>query len=546
MTRIVRVGAGLFAVVVVLVALGGCGTTKSGPPVPKLPAGQVVDDGFRPGSNGLPFENYGDVLSSGSAPTNMTPADVEEMFGSFVCADAQAGKCDLIPEAQAWLDATNAQMAGGHCYGFSVLAGLLWQGNITSNTFGATDTTGLQIDENQALQRQIAYDWAIQILDSIQSHRVEGTPNKILLTLMAALKPHPSQTYTIVLWKRDGTGGHAVTPYAIDSKGDGNYDVLIYDNNWPNQTRAISFNTNANTWSYNAAINPNAPDSLYEGDAKTETIALDPASPGLGTQPCPFCGKVPKNAASSAEKNGLEEISLAGPSASHANLVITDDAGHKLGYINGKLVNQIHGAHDHPVISDQDWTNSMAADFFVPADNKYTITLDGHNLTAPINETLNIIGPSSDLSISNIHIGPGETDTLVAAPDDTQLSYKATKPELPTFQLGVSDNQADYSFKISGVSDQPGSTLNIAIPPEGSTVSLQNVGSTTQSTINFSMTRETEQGVQTFSHNSIPLANSDKAQLNFATWANASEALPLTTVHNGQSSTQDLTNQSSQ
>jgi hypothetical protein len=544
MTRVARIGGTLVAVIVVLVAFVGCSGARSGPSVPDLPVGTVADDGFRPPPNGFPFENYGDVLSSGAVPTNMTAADMEEMFGSVVCADAQAGKCDLIPEAQDWLNATNAEMAGGHCYGFSVLSSLLWQGTVSSSTFGAARTIGLQIDDNQTLQRQIAYYWAIQTLDSVLSQRVEGTPNKILLTLMEVLKPQPSQTYTIVFWKPDGTGGHAVTPYAVRSKGGGNYDVLIYDNNWPTQTRAISFDTNANTWSYSASVNPNAPDSVYEGDAKTETLALDPASPGLGTQPCPFCGKVPKQTGSSA-KNSLEEIALTGSSTSHPNLIVADDAGHKLGYINGKLVNQIHGAHVAPVISNQDWTDSIEPIFFAPADNKYTITLDGQSLTAPINETLNIIGPSSDLSISNIHIGPGEKDTLVAAPDATHLSYTSSKPESPTFQLGVSDDQGDYSFNISGLSDQAGSTLNIDLPPEGSTITLQDVGSTAASNINFGLTRETQQGVQTFTHQAIPLATSDKAQLNFGAWTSLSQTMPLTIVHNGQSTTQNLSNQAS-
>ena len=70
-----------------------------------------------------------------------------------MCADADAGKCDLIPEAQAWLRATNEEMAGGHCFGFSVAADLLWQQKVDVTNFGAADTTGLSIVRNQALHR---------------------------------------------------------------------------------------------------------------------------------------------------------------------------------------------------------------------------------------------------------------------------------------------------------------------------------------------------------------------------------------------------------
>jgi hypothetical protein len=46
------------------------------------------------------------------------------------------------------------------------------------------------------------------------------------------LKPHPSQTYTVVFWTRDGSGGHAVTPYQVN-QGCGMFEVMIYDNYWP-------------------------------------------------------------------------------------------------------------------------------------------------------------------------------------------------------------------------------------------------------------------------------------------------------------------------
>jgi hypothetical protein len=213
-------------------------------------------------------------------------------------------KCDLIPEAQAWLDSTNQAMAGGHCYGFSVAAELLWQRKLNINTLGAAVTTGLDIGNNQSLQRLIAYDWALQLLESVQSRRITGSPNQILDKLGKVLTPNPSETYTIAFWKQDGTGGHAVTPFAVENKGGGKINVLIYDNNWPGQTRAISFDTKANTWTYDAAINPNQPDEIYEGDAKTKTISLFPTSPGLGTQPCPFCAKAFVLVESGAEHRG--------------------------------------------------------------------------------------------------------------------------------------------------------------------------------------------------------------------------------------------------
>src|SRR5262245_59566296 len=105
----------------VLLALGALAVSGChGSSRPEPPVGVVTDSGFRPGADGFTFANYGPALATGAVPTNLTPDDVRSLFGDAVCADAAIGKCDLIPEAQAWMDDMNQQMTGGHCFGFSV------------------------------------------------------------------------------------------------------------------------------------------------------------------------------------------------------------------------------------------------------------------------------------------------------------------------------------------------------------------------------------------------------------------------------------------
>ena len=185
----------------------------------------------------------------------------------------------------------------------------------------------------------------------------------------------------------------------------------------------------------------------------------------------------------------------------------------------------------------------MRPDFFVPADATYTITIDGTALTSADTETVGIIGPSYDLSVKDIPMRPGDKDTLVVEPDATKLSYTSSRAESPTLTLGVSDNQADYSFEIAGVSDQPGSTINLSLPAEGGSLTLQNVGAAQASSVNLKMTRSSQQGVQVFRHDAIPLAGGDIAQLQFGNWTNTNQGIPLVTTHNGQQSTQTLANQ---
>ena len=156
---------GLLWLSVVLLAVSACGSSGSSAP----PVGVVADSGFRPGPNGFAFQNYGNTLSSGAVPTNLTPADVQAMFGNAVCADAASGKCDLIPEAQAWMEQMNQQMAGGHCFGFSVAADLVWHDQVNTSTYGAPTINGLTIDNNASRQSTVAPGWVYQTLDSVDA-----------------------------------------------------------------------------------------------------------------------------------------------------------------------------------------------------------------------------------------------------------------------------------------------------------------------------------------------------------------------------------------
>ena len=532
---------GAVSLAVVTLAFASCSSSPAPPP----PIGVVADSGFRPTPDGLPFANYGEQLADGTTPTNLTVAEMRTMFGDSVCANAGAGGCDLIPEARAWLESTNQLMAGGHCYGFSIAAELLWQDKLDVNNFGVPANAGLD-DNNQMLQRTLAYGWAMQLLPAVQSREIDGTPNQILNRLRSVLRPHPSETYTVAIFKPDFTGGHAVTPYAVENKGNGQFNVLIYDNNWPGQTRAIAIDTKADTWTYHAAVNPNEPGSLYTGNADTKTLSLFPTSPGLGAQPCPFCGKEPSTvpAAGAIVSGKTEQITLLGSDVHHANLLITDSTGHRLGYVNGKLVDQIHGARDVPAISG-DWTDNIEPNFFVPANGTYTVTVDGTALTGPDTETLRIIGPSYDLSVDNIPVRPGDKDTLVTGTDATKISYTSARRESPTLEFGVSDSRADYAFTITGVSEQPGSTINLGLPPEGGTLTMDNLGSAGTSTVTIKMTRETALGSEAFAHDAIPLIGGDTAQLKFGGWTSVGQGIPLVTTHHGHQSTETLANQPS-
>ena len=193
--------------------------------------------------------------------------------------------------------------AGGHCYGFSTLSLLFYAGHARSSGFGAPVTPRLQLEDNQPLQQEIAYAWTFPALPGRAPRRdlrharrnsrslIEGlnAPTRRQLCFFSP----PRRLLYAGLYQGDGSGGHAVTPYAIKDRGGGMFAVLVYDSNLPGRERTLPIDREANTWSYNAAASPTAPAAAIPA-TPSRSLFLFPTGPALGPQPCPF--SAPKRA----------------------------------------------------------------------------------------------------------------------------------------------------------------------------------------------------------------------------------------------------------
>jgi len=266
-----------------------------GAPDPEwTPQGSVVaDSGFRPTPNGFPYVNYGGSFDPYNLffdmPDNelqpMTSPYMRSLYGDGVCAGPiQAdGTCTMTPAARYQSVAIMDLVDGvGHCVGFAITSAALFNDQISPSTVAA-EAIGLQSQLTLDTQNVIARNWASQLTTGVTSL----TPTELVEQLIEDLQTPGNVPNILRIW--GDWGGHGITPYAVFDKGDGQYDIAIYDNNYPFQERAIHIDTVADTWEYQVLLNPSAPATMATGDATTKNIQFQSVTDSLEVQPCQVC-----------------------------------------------------------------------------------------------------------------------------------------------------------------------------------------------------------------------------------------------------------------
>lgn len=444
-----------------------------------VPEGEIVaDSGFRPALDGFAFENYGNDVQ----PRNLGPAQVEDLFGEQVCLSGTGDDCELVPAAKEWMNNQNEGMAGGHCEGFSVAALRFYNEDLQQEDYGADTTAGLDIIGNDPLQATIAEHFTYQFLPPIVAARVKGTPTEVLNTLSDALNSG-DELYTLGVYKADLSGGHAITPFAVEDKGGGKFAILVYDNNFPGKTRAVQVDTNDDTWSYVSGTNPDDVGQVYEGDASTQTMELDPTKPGDTLQPCPFCdGSVAGDPSAKGsllpEDKRYTELTLGGDPRNHPHLVFSDDAGHRTGVVGGRMLQEIPDVEVVKTYATQNWEGAPEPRYRLPEGSEYTISVDGSNLDKPAKTKINLVGNGLVIEIEDLEIAPGQKDEM-ALPGGYGITYQTNGKEgiAPSFFAGLVEDDAAYNFAASAVGVKPGSTLSLLVEQKEKVVILDSTGS---------------------------------------------------------------------
>jgi hypothetical protein len=517
---------------------GNAANSSAGSVVGYRPTGNIVaDDGFRPWVDGFGFENYGNDVG----PQNMTAAQVEDLFGSQVCSRGTGTRCRLAPVAQEWMDAENSRMAGGHCMGFSVTALEFFARYRHVQDYGAKKAVSLPIQGNVGLQSLLAENWTFQDLPSVQQRRVTGTPTVVLRKLIDALNKG-RELYTIAIFKRDGNGGHAVTPFAVEDKGQGKFAILVYDNNFPGVIRAIRVNTTADTWRYVGGPNPSDTTELYDGDARTQSLFLFPTTPGLVRQPCPFCNgsrRASSNSTGSvlAPDKRYDQLTLVGNPSNHGHLILRDAQGRVSGFTGGHVVNNIPGVRVQSTITSQNWAEAPEPTYLIPPATAVSVTLDGSGLSRPDKEKLDLIGPGLYGQVDDIALRPGETNVIDFRGGGTGFVFH-TDPhhdQTPVLTSAIQESRTSYAFAAIAVGVKGGSRLTMYIDKQSGNFALDtrgtngNIAKTGYAVYVLSVVREAPQGESVWVTGKLLLKRGELAIVDYRHLPKAGKPLVITT-----------------
>lgn len=451
------------------------------------PTGDIVaDDGFRPAVDGFSFENYGNDVG----PENMTPYEVADIFGDGVCVRGTGVDCELTPLAAKWMDAQNEAMDGGHCMGFSVAALRMYDGAVDPADYGAKTTAALPLQGNTDLQSLIAESWTYQNLPTIQQGEVKGSPTKILDTLEADLGSG-DETYTLAIFRADGGGGHAITPFAVEDQGDGQKKILVYDNNFPSIVRAVDIDTVEDTWHYVGGTNPKDLTEVYEGDADTQSMSLYPTSPGEDYQPCPFCAGGDAGGASdspdtdssdvgaaAAAAKPMNEVRLKSGRMDHPHIILVDGEGRQTGIVDGKLELGIPGVQVSRNLAVQNWNETAEPTYRAPVGMPLAVIVDATHLKKKEKANITLTGPGLAVEIDEIKLAPGQVDHLEFPGDGAGLVYETdgTSKSAPNLYATIQDGDDYYVVGTGALGFGAGSRIGFELDKKAKTFVLDTTG----------------------------------------------------------------------
>ncbi|MFM7248000.1 MAG: hypothetical protein ACKO2Y_11100 [Actinomycetota bacterium] len=405
----------------------------------------IADSGFNPLVDGFNFMNYSDhddgfpnIANTVffdvplEDPVGLTADDMRGLFGNEACTN-RVGPCVPTLVAEAARESYNNGMDGGHCFGIAGTASQIFDGDLPLPAIGSAFRPPYRTPWSSTMTRTIARNFAWQYANDAGQYSV--SPTESVKVLRQGLKAGAAP-YVLALWETPpATGGHAVTPTALYDRGNGLYDIAVWDNNYPGRVRAVHIDTTANggkgSMQYLMFTSPGQPPTMASGD-----FSLVPAAKLLGRQPCPFC--------ESAAGTTLTIDAVVVPSG---GTVDVDVVG-----LDGK---DIEGLEAFPAIDPPGDGMQTFPVVTVPAGVAFRVVLSTRGIADAVTTSVTAQTGDGTWIASNLAIRPKSRDVITFRPDRESIAFTSTTGTDPTLAVidhaETGNEAADYLIEMRGI-----------------------------------------------------------------------------------------------
>ena len=466
--------------------------------------GSLPDIGFRPNPDGYHFDNY---LGVYPLVTDYSIEDAIKMFGKDAICIMVNEVCFPRFQVLIWIAKVNWDMNFGHCDGMASTSSRFFKEIDDPSAFQPDANTTFDLNLGN-VRRHIAYYFVEQYTDPVRTYKEQIRQNSlssILNQLISAMSNGAEDPTTLFIRHRVDSeiSGHAITPYAIEDRGNGIYWVKVYDNNHASDSsRYVIINTSNNTWSYDFG------GTIWSGDDTTHTLGIVPISEYAKQPVCPWCDS---DSWAALPTSLGPEIWLTG----QGHLLITDSQGQRIGYLGDQFINEIAGAFESPI--DAGLGVAMEPIYDLPQEDDYQILLDGQTLTEKGETSIAVFAPGYAVSIADITIGPASQDELKVSQDGTAVVYQANEAREPTITIALDSASESRQFTILeadfSAGDTGGMTADLNLGKLEFDNSLSAGGE-----YNFSYKLIDENRQRIFTHSGIDIPANATHYLDFGKW----------------------------
>jgi hypothetical protein len=188
-----------------------------------------------------------------------------------------------------------------------------------------------------------------------------------------------------------------------------------------------------------------------------------------------------------------ETISLqTSGAAAGTHLMITDHAGHRLGFIGSRLVDAIPGASVVPLLSasPRTWLDGSADEFVVPAGTAYTISLTHpgsrrrrHGVrtatVADAHASVDVLGPGFVAEVRSVDDGAGSSSSITVPASGAGVTFTPGRGGAPTPELVIGAGQpgaTGHEWTAVDLGSSAPNPVSISLDPATDVVGLSGEG----------------------------------------------------------------------